>query len=243
MTTNTVPFKTVENWWNGKVIIDEIKTYDDTRGMVSEVWRCDDGFGINSKQCYISETEAYVQRGAHEHLSQCDFFISWKNTMVYQMYNPETKEMKIFITDKTKITRVFVDLGIIHSYRNLSEQKAFTMNFPTSLFKGEGKMEEIDEIRHEERFKDTDVYIILDANSDKGSKIMKEYFQNMGEHKYDVIPILEDEYRCCQGIIHNFDFFKHRIENAIGKNRKVYILNACNLFVAMDITKDWKIVE
>lgn len=188
---DTVACTNVATWWDGRVIIDEIKIYADDRGMVSEVWRIDSLMGDNSKQCYISETQPYVQRGPHEHAAQADNFISWKNNMVYQMYNPLKKEMKTFITEKDKIYRVFVGVGIIHSYRNLDDEKSFTLNFPTALFMGEGKKFPIDEIRHENKYHNNDVIIVFGAGGKLGKAITDNFYSNMGEHKYDLIPVYE----------------------------------------------------
>lgn len=191
----TVPYERKCDWWNGRVVIDELKIYGDDRGMVAETFRTDDD-SITSKMCYISETKPFVLRGPHEHETQKDSFVTWKTRMIYQMYNKETKEMKWFVTDPTKITRVIVDIGIVHSYRNISLEDAKTLNFPDQLFMGEDKKgfsadKKIDEIRHEETIKPSKNIWVLGAGGRLGSAITKSLFDDMGYHTYHVIPVYD----------------------------------------------------
>ena len=241
--TDTVSCTNVANWWDGKVIIDEIKIYADKRGMVSEVWRIDSLMGMDSKQCYISETAPYIQRGPHEHAAQSDFFVSWKNNMVYQMFNPETNEMKIFVTEKSKIYRIYVSIGIVHSYRNVDCEKSFTLNFPTSLFMGVDKKEPIDEIRHEDKHHHNDVIVVFGASGKLGKAITSEFFAKMGEHTYDVIP----SYEKLKNEQEVETFFK-KLDLAILPTQKVYFFNCASLTNVQDVNTqefiwEWSNVE
>jgi dTDP-4-dehydrorhamnose reductase/dTDP-4-dehydrorhamnose 3,5-epimerase-like enzyme len=187
----TVSHKEIHNWFDGKVIIDEIKEYKDSRGSLVEVWRNDDDRMKDSVMSYWSETAPYVIRGPHQHSSQRDEFISWRSDMVYMLHNPETGETKTFRTDPTKITRVTVSPPIIHSYRNLDNKVSLTGNFPTSLFMGKDKKEKTDETRHEPKLKDTTVYVVLGAGGRLGKSITKVLFDNMGIANHQVIPVYE----------------------------------------------------
>lgn len=191
---NTVVHTELHNIWEGRVIVDEIRQFKDDRGMLVELWRTDDEKGniVPPKMSYWSLTNALVLRGPHEHSSQVDEFISWFNRMVYQLYNPETGEMFHFVTDPTKIYRITVGIGIIHSYRNLELRPITTGNFPTSLFMGENKKSPIDEIRHEEKIgDDLDTYVVIGAGGRLGKALVDNLYKNMGYHKYHVIPIYE----------------------------------------------------
>lgn len=190
----TIKYERKCDWWDGKVLIDEIKEYADDRGMVAETYRSDDIDGIKTEMCYISETNPFVLRGPHEHHAQKDSFVTWKSRMIYQMYNKDTKETKWFVTDPTKITRVIVAVGIVHSYRNISLETVKTLNFPDQLFmgvdkKGWSETEKIDEIRHEESIKPTKTIWVLGANGRLGNALVNSLFANMGYHSYHVIPI------------------------------------------------------
>ncbi|MDQ2747368.1 MAG: dTDP-4-dehydrorhamnose 3,5-epimerase, partial [Acidobacteriota bacterium] len=46
---------------------------------------------------------------------------------------------------------VIIPKGVVHAYKNVSStEKGMVINCPNRLFMGEGKKEEIDEIRHED---------------------------------------------------------------------------------------------
>jgi dTDP-4-dehydrorhamnose 3,5-epimerase len=196
---NTIAHTELHNLWHGKVIVDEIRQFKDDRGMLAELWRTDDAkinnsdsSALNPQMSYWSVTNSMVLRGPHEHKDQCDWFVSWFNRMVYQLYNPNTQEMFHFITDPTKIYRIKVDIGIIHSYRNLELKPITTGNFPTALFMGENKKSPIDEIRHEEKIGDDLItYVVLGAGGRLGKAIVNYLYKNMGYHAYHVIPIFE----------------------------------------------------
>jgi len=189
----TIDYKELYNFWNGAVIVREIKKYLDPRGMVGEIFRIDSDINHDATMCYISETEPFVLRGPHEHHDQSDVFITWgdDNRMIYQLYNKKTNEMKYFITEPNKIYSVTVRPGIVHSYRNVSTNKIKTLNFPDKLYKGFNKKEIIDEIRHEDIVIPTRNIWVFGANGRLGSELTKQLFDNMGYHTYNVIPILD----------------------------------------------------
>ena len=186
---STVGHTRIHSWWDGRVLIDELKEYKDSRGMLCELWRTDDDTLPNSSMSYWSETDPYVLRGPHEHVDQRDAFVTWRSRMLYILYDQQTKESKTFITDPTKITRVIVDPTVVHCYRNLEPNKSLTGNFPTSLFMGKDKTEKIDEIRHEEHLKEKKMYVILGANGRLGKSMTKTFLDNIGFYEYEVVPI------------------------------------------------------
>jgi dTDP-4-dehydrorhamnose 3,5-epimerase len=191
---NTVVHKELHNLWGGKVIVDEIRQFADDRGMLCEIWRVDDDKekSVPPLMSYWSVTNPFVMRGPHEHTAQCDWFVTWFSRMVYQLYNPHTGEMFHFITEPNKVYRVKVDVGIIHSYRNLELRPATTGNFPSALFMGQDKKSPIDEIRHEEKLKkDLTTYVVLGAGGRLGKAIVDYLYKNIGCHSYHVIPVFE----------------------------------------------------
>jgi len=192
----TVAHKNIESWWDGKIIIDEVREYIDPRGALVELWREDDevmNCGAHTpKMSYWSITKPYIMRGPHQHSqAQCDWFYTFKSKMVYQLYNPETNEMKVYFTNPNAITRVKVAPPIIHSYRSLELHDIMTANFPSSLFMGENKKYPIDEIRWEEKFIHNPVVFIFGANGRLGKALTKTFFDNMGFHEFEVIPCYE----------------------------------------------------
>jgi len=197
---NTVSHIELHNIWDGKVIVDEIKQFADNRGMVSEIYRQDDTKTIDSsdpnniiapKMAYWSITNPLIMRGNHQHANQTDFFVSWFNRMVYQLFNPDTKEFFHFITEPNKVYRVKVAPPIIHSYRNLDFKPSTTGNFPTSLFMGENKTSPIDEVRLEHITEHKHTYVVLGANGRLGKSCVKKLYEKIGYFKYNVIPVYE----------------------------------------------------
>lgn len=228
----TVAHKNITSWWDGKVIIDEVREYCDTRGSLTELWRTDDETMCSPPHCpvmsYWSITKPYVMRGPHQHEAQTDWFYTFKSKMVYQLYNPETSEMKVYFTNPNVVTRVKVAPPIIHSYRALEERDVLTANFPSALFMGEDKKSKIDEIRWEEKFHDTPVVFILGANGRLGKKLTNVFFDNMGFHKFEVIP-------CCEKIqsMAELENFFDKL-NVLFKGRKLYFINSAAMTNVQD---------
>lgn len=232
---NTIVHKELHNWWDGKVIIDEIREFVDDRGMLCELWRTDDdkmntdGFNGNTvpQMSYWSLTKPFVVRGPHEHELQTDFFISFKTRMVYQLFNKHTQEMKFFVTDPQKIYRVKVAPPIIHSYRNIGLVDSITGNFPTALFMGKDKAgysstSKIDEIRHEESVAETHTVWVLGASGRLGQAITEKLYSDMGYHTYNVVPIYEKFNNDKEGMSRITEIFKH-IQSSKTKDKDVII--------------------
>jgi len=118
----TVEHERIEEYFDGKVTIDELNSYNDSRGFVCELWREDDyetNFDpsitgspelargpLSPKMCYFSQTEPLVIRGPHEHEEQTDWFISIKSKMIYMFVN-KNEDVEYFITDPEKIYRTW----------------------------------------------------------------------------------------------------------------------------------------
>jgi dTDP-4-dehydrorhamnose 3,5-epimerase len=186
----TIPYEEVASFFNGLVKVRVIKSYNDPRGMVSEVFRVDADITHDSKMCYISETNPFIMRGPHFHHNQRDEFITWKNRMCYMFYDPSSDTSEYYITDPKDIVNVSVEKGIVHSYRNIDIlDTSYTLNFPTSLFKGYNKKEEVDEIRYEDKIHDIPTYIVLGAGGRLGKALTNQLFSNMKFHEYNVVPV------------------------------------------------------
>jgi dTDP-4-dehydrorhamnose 3,5-epimerase len=143
------------------VIVKDIPRFSDERGWLSELFRSDDikemGGDIMPAMSYVSMTLPGVVRGPHEHREQTDYFcfVGPSNFKTYLWdARPEssTKGEKLTIVageDSPKI--VIVPPGVVHAYKNVGDVPGFVFNAPSRLFMGEGKSEEVDEIRHEDK--------------------------------------------------------------------------------------------
>ena len=139
------------------VIIEKLNKFYDERGFLAETFRIDNlPEGIRPVMSYISYTKSGIARGPHEHLKQTDIFcfIGPGNFKVKLWDN--RKENKIYgncmeiIGGKNNPIRVIVPPGVVHGYKNISEDLGMVINYPDKLYKGWNKEEEVDEIRHED---------------------------------------------------------------------------------------------
>ncbi len=140
------------------VIVYALKKFYDDRGWLAELFRHDEiAKEFYPAMAYISLTEPQVQRGPHEHVDQADLFCflgpgnfklrMWDNRAGSPTYN----HRMTLTAGEDNPQAVIVPKGVVHAYKNISDsQKGMVINCPNRLYMGEGKMEPIDEIRHED---------------------------------------------------------------------------------------------
>jgi dTDP-4-dehydrorhamnose 3,5-epimerase len=135
----------------------DLRKFVDERGWLAELFRHDElAEEFYPQMTYISSTEPGVTRGPHEHVEQADLFcfIGPSNFKLRMWDNREYSEtfnhvMTLFVgQDNPKA--VLVPRGVVHAYRNIGRQPGIVINCPNRLYMGEGKRQEIDEIRHED---------------------------------------------------------------------------------------------
>jgi dTDP-4-dehydrorhamnose 3,5-epimerase len=141
------------------VRVDKLVKHADSRGFLVETYRTDTlPEGLLPKMSYVSYTEPGVARGPHEHISQTDIFVFmgpgdfrvqlWDNRKNGQSF---ANTMTILGGESNPVL-VIVPPGIVHGYRNISKaMKGMVLNYPDRLFRGWGKKEEVDEVRHEDK--------------------------------------------------------------------------------------------
>jgi dTDP-4-dehydrorhamnose 3,5-epimerase len=139
------------------LVIKKVEKYVDERGWLVEVWRRDELAEFDPAMAYLSLTKPGVIRGPHEHVYQSDCFI-FAGPGSFRLYLWDRREDSPTKGEETKIevgadnpTLVIVPPGVVHGYKCISEEAAISINLPDKLYKGEGKKEEIDEIRWESR--------------------------------------------------------------------------------------------
>lgn len=133
-----------------------LQKFEDERGWLIEIWR---GDGVEPKEIpvmtYVSMTKPGVARGPHEHVHQTDLFgfigpstfriYLWDNRAGSETYG-QTMEFEV---GENEPTVVIVPEGVVHGYKNVGDKDGLVVNCPNKLYAGEGKKEEVDEIRHE----------------------------------------------------------------------------------------------
>ncbi len=134
------------------VEIKELSVFEDQRGWLAEILR-DDESGFRPVMSYLSLTKPGHVRGPHEHVEQTDYFCFIGKFRLYLWDNrqgsPTYKQHK-YVDTSDSPTIAVVPPGIVHAYKNMAGEAGLVLNMPDRLYKGEGKTEEVDEIRHED---------------------------------------------------------------------------------------------
>ena len=138
------------------VIVRPLKKMIDERGWLAELYRQDDLGEIPTPvMSYISLTLPGVARGPHEHVSQTDYFCfigpsNFKIVLWDNRKNSQTSGKKMIIyAGEDNPTLVVVPPGVVHGYKNIGIKEGMVVNYPDKLYKGPGKKQDVDEIRHE----------------------------------------------------------------------------------------------
>lgn len=128
----------------------------DERGWLCELFRQDErSAGFQPAMTYLSETLPGVTRGPHEHRHQTDcFFFLGPSTFRIAMWD-NRPDSPTYWSHETALVGVdnpmmiVVPPGIVHAYRNVGTVPGLIVNAPNRLYRGPGKQDPVDEIRHE----------------------------------------------------------------------------------------------
>jgi dTDP-4-dehydrorhamnose 3,5-epimerase len=129
----------------------------DERGWLAELFRSDElDASLMPTMAYISMTQPGVARGPHEHKDQTDYFcfIGPSNFKVYlwdaRADSPTFGVKQIIYAGLDSPLMLVVPPGVVHAYRNVGLENGIVFNGPNRLYAGQGKLQPVDEIRHEE---------------------------------------------------------------------------------------------
>lgn len=138
------------------VVIRRLAKVEDSRGWLAELFRNDE---LESEffptMAYISSTSPGVTRGPHEHREQADLFcfMGPSNFKLRMWDNREESEtfrcVTTIVVGQTNPSAVVVPAGVVHAYQNIGDTDGIVINCPNRLYRGVGRREEVDEIRHE----------------------------------------------------------------------------------------------
>ena len=138
------------------IIWKPLRKYRDGRGWLCELFRHDEiPAEFYPAMAYISMTEAGVARGPHEHADQADYFcfLGPSNFKMYLWDNRAnsatylTRQVEVLGADNPMA--LIVPPGVVHAYKNIGSEPGIVFNCPNRLYKGPGRKEPVDEIRHE----------------------------------------------------------------------------------------------
>lgn len=135
----------------------ELLRHEDERGWLVELFRQDElgDPAMYPVMAYVSMTRPGVARGPHEHREQADLFCFlgpsdfelrlWDNRPDSPTYGQEER----WLAGESRPLAVFVPPGVVHGYRNIGSRDGLIINCPNRLYRGWGRQEPVDEIRHE----------------------------------------------------------------------------------------------
>jgi len=141
------------------VIVEQLTKFSDERGYLIETFRIDKlPDKLRPVMSYISYTKPGIARGPHEHKGQTDIFCFmgpgnfeiklWDN----RKESPTYRNCMEIEGGKDNPIKVLVPSGVVHGYRNISEEEeGMVLNYPNKLYRGWDRKEEVDEIRHEDK--------------------------------------------------------------------------------------------
>lgn len=139
------------------VIWRPLRKYQDPRGWLCELFRHDEMppeyFPV---MAYISMTEPGVARGPHEHVDQADYFcfLGPSNFQLYLWDNrpssPTYGVRQTEVVGQDRPMAVIIPPGVVHAYKNVGTVQGLVFNCPNRLYRGHGRSQPVDEIRHED---------------------------------------------------------------------------------------------
>jgi dTDP-4-dehydrorhamnose 3,5-epimerase len=139
------------------VVWKPLQKYHDARGWLCELFREDEiPDEFHPVMAYISATEPDVARGPHEHAEQADFFcfLGPSNFKVYlwdnRRHSKTYRARQVEIAGADRPMSLIIPAGVAHAYKNVGQEAGVVFNCPNRLYKGRGRKEPVDEIRHEE---------------------------------------------------------------------------------------------
>jgi len=139
------------------VVVKPLSRFNDQRGWLTELFRNDDWpEEFQPAMAYISSTIPGVTRGPHEHVDQADLFCFigpsnfklrvWDNRNDSATFN----NVQTMVVGQDNPAVVLIPKGVVHAYQNVGEVDGIVINCPNRLYRGTGRNEAIDEIRHED---------------------------------------------------------------------------------------------
>ena len=138
------------------VRIEALPVFKDGRGRLHELLRVDEiPAGFKPLMACSSWSHPGVTRGPHQHVGQDDYFTfaGPSNFTVYLWddrpgFTGAAKGWFIN-TGEQAPSRVHVPREVVRAYRNMGNVSGLVVTVTSLLFKGEGRRDLVDEIRHE----------------------------------------------------------------------------------------------
>ena len=136
--------------------VEALPVFKDDRGSLHELFRADEiPPGFKPLMACSSWSHPGVTRGPHQHVGQDDYFTfagpSNFTVFLWDARSGATGAAKGWFihTGEQAPSRIHVPRGVVHAYRNTGNARGLVVTVTSLLFKGEGRRDPVDEIRHE----------------------------------------------------------------------------------------------
>jgi dTDP-4-dehydrorhamnose 3,5-epimerase len=138
------------------VRVEALPVFKDDRGSLHELFRKDEvPAGFKPLMACSSWSHPGVTRGPHQHVGQDDYF-TFAGPSNFTVYLWDDRPGAAgaaqgwFInTGEQTPAHIHVPRGVVHAYRNVGNSSGLVVTVTNLLFKGEGRHDPVDEIRHE----------------------------------------------------------------------------------------------
>jgi dTDP-4-dehydrorhamnose 3,5-epimerase len=134
-----------------------LRKYHDQRGWLCELFRHDEiPAEFHPVMAYISVTEPGIARGPHEHVEQADCFcfLGPGNFRLYMWdrrpHSPTHRTFETEVLGADNPMLIIIPPGVVHAYKNVSAEPGVVFNCANRLYRGWGRQQPVDEIRHED---------------------------------------------------------------------------------------------
>ena len=138
------------------VRVEALPVFKDDRGSLHELFRTDEiPAGFKPVMACSSWSHPGVTRGPHQHVGQDDYFtFAGPSNFTVYLWDDRSGAAGAakgwFIhTGEQAPARIHVPRGVVHAYRNTGNARGLVVTVTSLLFKGEGRRDPVDEIRHE----------------------------------------------------------------------------------------------
>jgi len=138
------------------VRVEALPVYKDPRGSLHELFRLDEvPAGFKPLMACTSWTHPGISRGPHQHVEQDDYF-TFAGPSDFTVYLWDDRPGAagaaigwIIETGERAPSRIHVPRGVVHAYWNTGKTSGLVVTVTSLLFKGVGRRDPVDEIRHE----------------------------------------------------------------------------------------------
>lgn len=138
------------------VRVEALPVYQDSRGSLHELFRMDEiPAGFKPMMACSSWSHPGVARGPHQHVGQDDYF-TFAGPSAFRVFLWDDRpgaagpgQGWIINTGEPAPSRIHVPRGVVHAYKNVGPAYGLVVTVTSLLFRGEGRRDPVDEIRHE----------------------------------------------------------------------------------------------